>query len=64
MPHFQKDPHNFVCRQNRFLFQERNFSQKQSRLETDSKKNPAISARQKKDIALKILFHFIHQGTI
>lgn len=29
MPHFQKDPHNFVCRQNQFLFQERNFSQKQ-----------------------------------
>ena len=44
MPHFQKDPHNFVCRQNQFLFQERDFSKKQSRLETDSKKNPAVSA--------------------
>lgn len=37
MPHFQKDPHNFVCRQNQFLFQERDFSKKQSGLETDSK---------------------------
>lgn len=63
MPHFQKDPHNFVCRQNQFLFQERDFSKKQSRLETNSKKS-GNKCRQKKDIALKILFHFIHQGTI
>ena len=38
MPHFQKELHNFVCRQNRYLFQERDFSKKQSGLETDSKK--------------------------
>lgn len=63
MPHFQKELHNFVCRQNRYLFQERDFSKKQSGLETDSKKSGS-KCRQKKDIALKILFHFIHQGTI
>ena len=63
MPHFQKDPHNFVCRQNQFLFQEETFPKSNQGWKQIAKKS-GNKCRQKKDIALKILFHFIHQGTI
>ena len=63
MPHFQKDLHNFVYRQIGSCSEKETFPKGNQDWKQIAKKSGS-KCRQKKDIALKILFHFIHQGTI
>lgn len=63
MPHFQKELHNLYADKIATCSKKETFPKSNQDWKQIAKKSGS-KCRQKKDIALKILFHFIHQGTI